>query len=417
MFAWLLVLLSSAASAPTEAMGTPPSPSQMKAWGEDPAFAAAEAAWDDLWVGRKRDAGWLDGNVRAESLVVFGQGRRALLAGELLAAQQLLARVDAGSPLYAPARILLGDAHQTLGKLKSAVRAYRDAVRSESSGDAYQGLAVMRIASVYASIDRTEEQERFISLVGSGDAALPAAMALRLPSLALSTDLVQHRRAIGWAEHLQALPPKAGWFDPSVPLWSAAARLSLCGYEQARDELDEAAARRAELSGWFASMDSSSADRLWSVARDGAWPDARLGGWIEADFRLRPLIALGRHLEERGDRPADLAVVRSEAVGWLRVRLAEAATLLRVAEDNARLVEEDLARGLASPPRATVCYIRPPGLLGHLAPRRNRDPSLVQLHDRKSTPGPWHDALKDVWYDGETQCTVPTEPVHCAYLR
>ncbi len=107
--------------------------------------------------------------------VRYHRGVDAIERGALSDAVAELAAIDPAAPAGPRSRLLLGALYAQQGKLKSAVRSFRDAWKT-SEDPAVRDRAMLGIARIYYGIERWHDAVRYYALVGRGGAAWPEAL-------------------------------------------------------------------------------------------------------------------------------------------------------------------------------------------------------------------------------------------------
>jgi tetratricopeptide (TPR) repeat protein len=123
---------------------------------------------------------------RAKNQMYYLMGLRKMKKDDLTAALKYFGQVSSKSSLYLRARYLEGVIYNKQGKLKSAVRSFRDVYRHPIEGrksaramkryQALKDLALINVARIYYKIERFEDSTKYYDLVAHDSAYWPEAL-------------------------------------------------------------------------------------------------------------------------------------------------------------------------------------------------------------------------------------------------
>lgn len=208
---------------------------------------------------------------------------RQLDEEDLAGARASCAKVTEGSDLYLRAKYMEGVIYNKQGKLKSAVRAFRDVYR-EPPGDIsdprelqeiedLKDLALINIARIYYGIERFGEASKYYELVSHESAFWPQALFENAWAKFMQNDL---NWALGQLLTVKSGFFKSDWFMPEAEVLRALTFFNLCQYKEVEKELlgfeDRYRPIQAELKDFVKSYSSEEGKQL----ADQAW-DAYFG--------------------------------------------------------------------------------------------------------------------------------------------
>ncbi|TNE92244.1 MAG: tetratricopeptide repeat protein [Deltaproteobacteria bacterium] len=265
---------------------------------------------------------------QAKNHLYYLMGRKLYEKGELSAAAEYFQQISAKSDLYMRSKYYEGVIHNERGKLKSAVKAFRDVYQadpSEAGGmdardiEDLKDLALINIARIYYSLERFDQAENYYDLVDRNSKYWPESLFERAWTNFMRSDL---NLSLGLLLTVDSPYFADEEFVPEATILRGLTFFQLCEYQDVESILirfeDEHRPMRKEIKAFLTEFEGEAAADLADQAFDAYFgPTPRDTKLTKAFFakvlRNRDLGGLVRHMDMM-DR--EIEMIDAEKAIW-----------------------------------------------------------------------------------------------------
>ncbi|MCO4746545.1 MAG: tetratricopeptide repeat protein [Proteobacteria bacterium] len=265
---------------------------------------------------------------QAKNHLYYLMGRKLYEKGELSAAAEYFQQISAKSDLYMRAKYYEGVIHNERGKLKSAVKSFRDVYQadpSEAGGmdareiEDLKDLSLMNIARIYYGLERFDQAENYYDLVDRNSVYWPESLFERGWSNFMRSDL---NLTLGLLLTVDSPYFNDEEFVPEATILRGLTFFQLCEYTEVERILigfeESHRPMRQEIKAFLTEFEGESAADLTDQAYDAYFgPTARDTRLTKAFFskvlRNRDLSGLVRHMDMMD---GEIEMIDSEKAIW-----------------------------------------------------------------------------------------------------
>ncbi len=267
---------------------------------------------------------------QAKNHLYYLMGVRLYEQDKLADAQRYLGQISTKSDLYLRSKYFDGVIYNRQGRLKSAVKAFRDVIRDADAVDVFserelrdverlRDLSLINVARIYYSIQRFDEATKYYDLVPHESAVWPQAVFESSWSNFMQNDL---NMTLGQILTIRSPFYSDRYFAPEATVLRALTFFNLCEYSEVERELlafeDEVHPIHDELRRFTEQYRSKEgkrlADQAYEAYFEGSPADTVLPQSMFNTFlQNQSLAGLVRHLDMMD---AELALIDSQKAAW-----------------------------------------------------------------------------------------------------
>jgi TolA-binding protein len=256
---------------------------------------------------------------QAKNNLYYLMGRKLYQEGKLSDAAKYFQQVSAKSDLYLKAKYYEGVIHNERGKLKSAVKSFREVYQSDIAADDdrqrkemedLKDLALMNIARIYFAIDRFDNADNFYSNVGRDSTYWAESLFERAYTQFWENDL---NGSLGLLLTIRSPYYADEEFVPEAEILRSLAFYNLCGFKETErilvDFEKQYTPMRDEMSTFLEKYDSEEGRKLADQAFDQYFTEPHKGSKLTKSLflrvlRNRDLADLVRHMDMMDEEEA-----------------------------------------------------------------------------------------------------------------
>jgi len=267
---------------------------------------------------------------QAKNHLYYLMGVRLYEQDKLADAQRYLSQISTKSDLYLRSKYFDGVIYNRQGRLKSAVKAFRDVIRDADAIDVFserelkeverlRDLSLVNVARIYYSIQRFDEATKYYDLVPHESSVWPQAVFEASWANFMQNDL---NMALGQILTIRSPFYSDNYFAPEATVLRALTFFNLCEYSQVEKELlrfeDEIHPITNELKDFTEQYRSSEgkklADQAYETYFEGS-PGASVlpKSMFNTFLQNQSLAGLVRHLDLMD---AELELIDSQKAAW-----------------------------------------------------------------------------------------------------
>ncbi len=266
---------------------------------------------------------------RAKNQMYYLMGLRKMKEDDLTASLKYFGQVSSKSSLYLRARYLEGVIYNKQGKLKSAVRSFRDVYRHPIEGrkskramkryQALKDLALINVARIYYKIERFDDSTKYYNLVAHDSAYWPEALFNGAWAHFMQNNL---NEALGHILTTQSPFFSEEDFIPEVQYLKALTFFNLCEYKDVERLLlefeDNMRPIQSELKefvkGYASAENRKMADKAWDAYMGGGASGSQLPkSLFTRMLRNRDLAGVVDHMALMDD---EIGLIQQQKPQW-----------------------------------------------------------------------------------------------------
>ncbi len=267
---------------------------------------------------------------KSRNYLYYLMGVRLYDQDSLAEARQYFSQISTKSDVYLKSKYFEGVIYNKQGRLKSAVKSFRDVMRDAETVDIYSDrelrevedltdLSLMNIARIYYGIQRFDEATKYYKLVPRDSTYWPQSLFEQSWGLFMTNQL---NEALGMVLTVNSPFYSADEFLPETQILRALTFFNLCEYDQVETELlafeDQLRPIYDELKAFTGKYRSKEGRKLADQAFDTYftdWPDESIlpTSMFTQFLRNADLAGLVRHLELMEE---ELATIDAQKALW-----------------------------------------------------------------------------------------------------